>query len=428
MTEVREDGLQKALYDFDATNMMVGAAVRGKGTAEYGYNGFRNRVRKLETLEAPNAALPDPTREIRYTLDLTKPYDNLLMTRGSSNQGFVWGNSLIEANGDEGFFCLQDHLGSPIRLLGADGDSRDALAYDEFGVPLAGTGGSLHNPFGFTGYQVEDVAGLYFAQARYYLPNLCRFSAEDTHWYPANMLYGDSLLLYSGMNTMPDMLAIQQSRNLYSYSLNNPINYVDYDGHIVGTIIGAIGGAIVGGISAAIQGTDILTGITSGAVSGAIVGAASDILFVTGGTGAVAVTAMAAGGWLGGAAGSIIDQVGNQWLWGEGVEFSEAINNIDSHSVRTSAKIGAVAGAFTGLTGQFLDAAHETSKLLFKSTLYETVLNHTVINATREALIRSSWSLFFVDNSAGLLYTAFTKIAEALLLSKKDEQDIIEKE
>ena len=44
------------------------------------------------------------------------------------NQSFVWGNELLSASGEESFYYLTDHLGSPIRLLGADAETAVALA------------------------------------------------------------------------------------------------------------------------------------------------------------------------------------------------------------------------------------------------------------------------------------------------------------
>jgi len=206
LTGITENGRLKAKYEFDATNMMVSAFAAGKGTAEYGYNGFRNRVRKLETLQGADTAMPDPTCEIRYTLDMTLPYDNLLMMHSTQNQSFVWGNSLLSSNGGDGgdkfhFHYLQDHLGSPIRLLGDDIDT--PMAYDEFGVPLAGSGQNQNNPFGFTGYQTDDVSGLYYAQARYYQPMTGRFTSEDF---------------------------VRDGVNIYLYCRNNPLRFVDRNG------------------------------------------------------------------------------------------------------------------------------------------------------------------------------------------------------
>ena len=123
---------------------------------------------------------------MRYTLDLTKPYNNLLAI---GNQHFVWGNELLHSEGSSEFAYLTDHLGSPIRLVGDEHNA--TLAYDEFGVPVVEASGDLHNPFGFIGHQTADISGMQYAQARYYEPSLGRFGAEDTHWHPTNMIHGD---------------------------------------------------------------------------------------------------------------------------------------------------------------------------------------------------------------------------------------------
>ena len=209
-----------AEFAFDATNRMT-YAVTGKGSAQYTYNGFLARVGKLEKV----ANIPDPESEVRYTLDMTLPYDNLLMMRESDKeQSFVWGNGLVSSLGDERFHYLQDHLGSPIRLMG-DGEVSDVLAFDEFGVPTISSQQTA-NPFGFTGYQSDDISGLWFAQARYYVPQVGRFSAEDTHWNPGNMIFGDD----RRNRFMPSNNAILQSANLYSYVMNRPLDFFDPKG------------------------------------------------------------------------------------------------------------------------------------------------------------------------------------------------------
>ena len=130
------------------------------------------------------------------------------------------------------FSYLNDHLGSPIRLVG-DGHDQ-ALAYDEFGVPTVepnpdtGQCQSLHNPFGFTGYQTDKVTGLCYAQARWYDPQASHFMSQDMHWHTGNMIYGDDPV--SQAFYFPDILAIRQSGNPYAYCLNNPLGFVDRNG------------------------------------------------------------------------------------------------------------------------------------------------------------------------------------------------------
>ena len=170
------------LVVYNTRNPLFATNTAGRGGAEYTYNGFRNRVRKLEDLSGLGD-IPDPVSEARYTLDMTLPYDNLLMTDtkqpGMMNaaRSFVWGNGLLSASGkqaEDKFYYLQDHLGSPIRLLG--GDTHTPLAFDEFGVPAVQAGQNLNQPFGFTGYMSDSVSGMYYAQARFYAANLGRFN------------------------------------------------------------------------------------------------------------------------------------------------------------------------------------------------------------------------------------------------------------
>jgi len=183
LTQVLENGQQKTNYTFDAANQLVSVANR-LGSASYGYDGFRNRVKKLENMT-----------DVRYVNDMTLPYNNLLDMNG---QRFVWGNSLLSAKGEKDFYYLQDHLGSPIRLLGENQD--DVLDFDEFGVPMMEPVGN--QPFGFTGYQME-TGGLQYAQARYYDPAVGRFSAEDP---------------------------IKDQLNWYGYCGGNPVNFIDPSG------------------------------------------------------------------------------------------------------------------------------------------------------------------------------------------------------
>ena len=82
-------------------------------------------------------------------------------------------------------YYLQDHLNSPIRLLNDDGET--PLAYDEFGVPTTDSKPNT-NPFGFTGYQLDEITNMHYAQARYYNSTTGRFTAEDpirdqNNWY-----------------------------------------------------------------------------------------------------------------------------------------------------------------------------------------------------------------------------------------------------
>jgi len=225
LTQITENGLLKQSFTFDATGMMTQAFTQGKGMAEYSYNGFKKRVGMAESLNSlatatptphmPTASIQDPTSEVKYVLDMTRPYNNLLATRGTNQptQSFVWGGSLLSAitNSDASngantsanastSHYLQDHLGSPIRLLG-DNNDNNPFAYDVFGEQI--TSPSAIQPFGFTGYQTDAVSGMHYAQARYYDPAIARFASEDT---------------------------VRDGMNYYQYCYANPLRFVDLNG------------------------------------------------------------------------------------------------------------------------------------------------------------------------------------------------------
>ena len=241
LTSILENGTVTSNFTYSAANRMV-EAITSKGKAEYEYNGFLKRVSTLESLQNNATDTPDPLNKVNYALDLTKPYNDLLAI---GDQRFVWGGELLMSEGSDEFTYLNDHLGSPIRLMGDM--QNETLAYDEFGVPTVEASGNLHNPFGFTGYQPDAVSEMQYAQARNYAPDLGRFAAEDTHWHTENMVFGDIPYNLQMSGLIPNQSGITQSKNLYSHGLNNPLINFDPDGKLaitLGTLL-VVGGAMV---------------------------------------------------------------------------------------------------------------------------------------------------------------------------------------
>jgi len=153
---------------------------------------------------------------VKYVLDMTRPYDNLLAAKGTNqpSQNFVWGGSLLSASeGNESTHYLNDHLGSPIRLLDGSVDSGDSghgdpFAYDVFGEQIVAP--SVAQPFGFAGYQTDAVSGMQYAQARYYDSAVARFASVDV---------------------LKGYISTPASLNSYVYCVNNPLGHVDLDGN-----------------------------------------------------------------------------------------------------------------------------------------------------------------------------------------------------
>ena len=151
-----------------------------------------------------------------------------------------------------------------------------------------------NNPFRYKGYYYDVETQLFYCNSRYYSPELCRWTSPDSIEY----LDSESI---NGLN-------------LYCYCGNNPIMYVDPDGHmpkwlentlkiggavlstaalvagsifiagpasiiLAGAALGAAGGLIGGGISSGISsvmsGGSFIDGFADGALSGSITGAIS---------------------------------------------------------------------------------------------------------------------------------------------------------
>ena len=101
----------------------------------------------------------------------------------------------------------------------------NAMSYDEFGVPVAKI--TIPRPFGFTGYQTESIAGSYYAQARYYLPTLGRFGAEDLirdgqNWY--DYCHSNPLIL-TDLNGLNPHLRVDEGTRYPGIWLVDPVVY-----------------------------------------------------------------------------------------------------------------------------------------------------------------------------------------------------------
>ena len=199
-------------YGFDAANQMSSSMGRTDGTiqkAVYQYNGLGHRMG--QSIATGDAA---PARTIRYTLDLTRQYHNLLQKTGNGpDQTYFWDGNVagMEEEGRDHFY-FQDDLGSPMRLADEAGRSEEAYGFDEFGNDIWTAKDIFQDSmqsFGFTGYQMDSAGGLYFAQARRYDAGAGRFVSED-------FLKGH--------------IAVPYTMNHYSYCWNRPMDLVDLNG------------------------------------------------------------------------------------------------------------------------------------------------------------------------------------------------------
>ena len=99
-------------------------------------------------------------------------------------------------------------MGSPLRIGDSAGRIKENYRYGAFGEDLYQNQGKIQ-PFGYTGYQRDEVSGTYYAQAREYLAENGRFAGQD---------------LIAGF------IEYSETLNLYKYSFNQPLKYIDPSG------------------------------------------------------------------------------------------------------------------------------------------------------------------------------------------------------
>ena len=261
---VNSNNVQTKEYFYNSANRLERATNMDK-ESKYQYNAFGQRV-SLQVYEMDNN-LQDPLNVVKYTLDLTKPYNNMLVEEKDGNKSsFIWDNAILRKSSENGEYNYQmDDIGSVTRLYDKE-EMIDVYSYDEFGVDISKNQNKIQ-PFGFSQYQYDNIAENYFAQARQYTPEAGRFVSQDR-------VKGN---IYNPI-----------THNNYLYCVNDPVQYVDLDGNFVLAalaailIAGAAAAFIPSGISSAIEQNvtgdgkvdygqllwDMGTGVFSGAVIG----------------------------------------------------------------------------------------------------------------------------------------------------------------
>ena len=111
--------------------------------------------------------------------------------------------------GDEVFYLHGDHLGSTSLTTDANGEVVSESRYYPYGTERFANGAST-TEFAFTGQRSESGFGLLDYNARFFSPRIGRFISPD------------SIVPEPGN---------PQSANRFSYTINNPVKFVDSSGH-----------------------------------------------------------------------------------------------------------------------------------------------------------------------------------------------------
>ncbi|MBF0559297.1 MAG: FG-GAP repeat protein, partial [Nitrospirae bacterium] len=290
-------------YDYDNRAVTLSGS-SGTVTSVYDYAG--QRVKKI----APSGT----------TIYIGKLYE---CKSGSCTKYIFAGSTRIASkNSSNTYYYHGDHLNSSSIITDQNGNKVQEINYYPFGqVRSKWTSGAVDVKYKYTGQEEDPETGLYYYNARYYDPILCRFTSPDS----------------IGQN-----IHDPQSLNRYSYCLNNPLTYTDPSGHFTWKkFFKSVLGGIVGGIIAAIcppAWGAVITGMLAGAAAGATVAALN---------GGNILQGALLGGMLGGVGGGIYSAFGNTGAYAMlagGAAYATATGGLNGLAYFAGGVMGGIAG------------------------------------------------------------------------------------
>jgi len=141
------------------------------------------------------------------------------------------------------YYYMGDHLGSSSVITNNTGQFHENLEYFPYGetwIHEKADADAESLPFKFTGKEQDPETGLYYYGARYYDARLGRWISVDPilNDYLPVVPVNDAARRHN--QNLPGMGGVYNAKNidLFSYSANNPIRYVDVDGNVIKVWVG----------------------------------------------------------------------------------------------------------------------------------------------------------------------------------------------
>jgi RHS repeat-associated protein len=213
------DGLRTGLlndgvstYTYDHANRLT-QVVNGTLTTQFTYNGVGDRVTKTVdgvttdyVLDASTGLTTGPAAGLTQVLQDTTAGQTQSYLYGHDGSTGLTTGLLAQYDSGTWAYHVYDGLGSVRHLADPVGQVVGSYSFSPFGVPLGESGGE---PYGFTGEWWDADVGLLYLRARWYEPDIGRFTQRDP---------------WEGNHRQP--LTV----NPYLYVLANPLKWVDPTG------------------------------------------------------------------------------------------------------------------------------------------------------------------------------------------------------
>jgi RHS repeat-associated protein len=189
----KADGTGTTAYSWDFEDRLTRITLPGGSQVNFKYDPMGRRIQKSASSGTTN-----------YIYDGVNVLEEVgttgaLVSRYTHGPGIDEPLALLRSGTTS--YYEADGLGSVTSLSNSSGALVSTNVYDSFGK-LTSSGGTIINPYRFTGRELDSETGLYYYRARYYDPSIGRFINEDPIGFAGGF-------------------------NFYAYVRNNPINWVD---------------------------------------------------------------------------------------------------------------------------------------------------------------------------------------------------------
>jgi RHS repeat-associated protein len=214
---ITSDGTLTFIYD--QSNQLTEVEQGANNVATYTYNGLGERAIKQAGTN---------TTIYHYDLDgkvIAESLPDGTMTREYLYMGKVRVAMVDVAGGNALYHYLNDRLGTPEILTDATGTVAWEAWYEPFGEAHTHPSSSVVNNIRLPGQYFDQETGLHYNYHRYYDPLTGRYLTPDPGYSIQPRGAGIPSML-------PFLLNTPQELNLYSYTVNNPINLIDPSGLI----------------------------------------------------------------------------------------------------------------------------------------------------------------------------------------------------
>lgn len=199
----------------------------------------------------------------QYVIDINNNVVAETDSTGAVTDEILWGHQPLarKTNGSWYYYIYNAH-GDVVGLVNDAGTVVNTYEYTPWGE-IRSEAEIVDNPIKYAGEYYDDELDMIYLRARYYNPQIGRFTSLDIE---------------------EGEIASPLDMNRYVYCRNNPIKYIDPSGEgvlLACIIIGAVVGAVAGGFAGAavskkttgsVSGTSVAIGVLGGATVGGLLG------------------------------------------------------------------------------------------------------------------------------------------------------------